>query len=233
MDDALDTIEPVGPVTRRLWDATAATRARIDELEFLRTLASGTLAPEAFVRYLQQDTLYLADYRRALAMLAARADDPAASGLWAASVAEAVAEEGVLHAALLADERLAPHVETEPEASLVTRAYASSLLAAAAYEPYPVGVAAVLPCYWVYAEVGTRLAAQAAGVGAHPYATWAAAYGDPAFVDVARRAVAELERVGAGCDAALLARVERAFADATRFEELFWASAAAGESWSR
>lgn len=225
-------IEPAGPVTRRLWEATRDTRARIDGLDFLRSLADGTLAEDAFVRYLQQDALYLRQYRRALALLAARADDPAACALWAGSVAEAVAEEDALHTTLLADERLARHVVQDPRASLVTRAYTGTLVAAAAVDPYPVGVAAVLPCYWVYAEVGGRLAREAEAVRDHPFGTWAAAYGDPAFVDVARRAVAELERAGTGQDPAMHEAMERAFAEATRCEELFWRDPLEGEVWT-
>lgn len=38
-------------------------------------------------------------------------------------------------------------------ASGTTRAYVNMLQAMTAYERYEVGVAAVLPCFWVYADV--------------------------------------------------------------------------------
>ena len=48
-----------------------------------------------------------------------------------------------------------------------------------------VGAAAVLPCFWIYAEVGRDLAARASGVLAtdlqHPYAQWVTTYDAPEF----------------------------------------------------
>ncbi|MDO5661638.1 MAG: TenA family protein, partial [Brachybacterium sp.] len=225
-----DAIAPAGPLTERIWTDSAPIRERIDRLPLLRTLADGTLEPEVFVRYLEQDGHYLEDYRRALAMLAVRADDPDAASLWASSAAEAVGEEQQMQADVLADDALAALV-TEGPPTLTTRAYGAFLLAATAYEPYPVGVAAVLPCYWVYAELGAVLAARADGVPDHRYAAWAAAYGDESFHTVARRAVAEMERIGSLQTPAMQERMRQVFLDATHFEERFWQAATDGEHW--
>jgi hydroxymethylpyrimidine kinase/phosphomethylpyrimidine kinase/thiamine-phosphate diphosphorylase len=50
-------------------------------------------------------------------------------------------------------------------------------------------VAALLPCFTIYADVGTRLRAAGAAAGdAHPYGAWLATYADPAFAAATRRA---------------------------------------------
>ena len=219
-----------GPFSAEAWDATAEIRARIDRLPLLTELADGTLEPHRFVEYLGQDDFYLRGYTRALATLASRAPNSQAAAFWARSAGEAVEAEVLMHDALLADDRLSG-LPRPAAASPTTRAYVNSLLAATAFEPYAVGVAAVLPCYWVYADVGATLADRAAHLDDHPYAGWVAAYADPAFQRVTREAIALLDDAAAAADDATKQRMLTAFVDATWYEEQFWARAYALEAW--
>ena len=129
--------------SRRVWEETEPTRRAIDALPLLTELADGSLEPHRFAEYLAQDDFYLRGYARALAMLATRAPTAEASAFWAASASGAVAAEVDMHATLMADPRLADQPRAAA-ASPTTRAYVNLLQTAAAYEPYPVGVAAVL-----------------------------------------------------------------------------------------
>lgn len=226
------SIEPAGPFTRSLWEASATIRERIDSLDFLARLADGSLDPAVFAGYLVQDRWYLESYRKALALLASRADDADAATLWALGAAAIHEEEQGMQEQALADPRLAPLVREEPP-SLTTRAYRDSLLALAATAPYPVAVAAVLPCYWVYAEVGARLLERAGELTGHPYGTWVETYGDPSFQETAAQAIAEAERCAASASEPVRAAMTEEFLDAVRFEELFWESAGACERWKR
>lgn len=226
---------PAGSFTARAWEATADVRAAIDALPFLRELASGTLAVGAFAHYLEQDALYLAGYARALALLAARAPNAEQSAFWARSAAAAATEEGALHADLLADPTLGAGTRerdgARAEASPTTLGYVSYLVATAATAPYPVGVAAVLPCFWVYADVGARLSAAASSVGAqHPYRRWVQAYGDPAFQAGATGAC-DVADACAGASGQEHAAMLAAFVTATRWELQFWRAAHAREAW--
>ncbi|CAL8968631.1 Aminopyrimidine aminohydrolase [Tessaracoccus sp. O5.2] len=219
-----------GDFSAHAWDTTAAIRDRIDRLPLLTELADGTLEPHRFVEYLGQDDFYLRGYTRALATLASRAPTSAAAAFWARSAGEAVEAEVLMHDALLADDRLRD-LPRPAVASPTTRAYVNSLLAATAFEPYPVGVAAVLPCYWVYADVGATLAGRAAALSPHPYAGWVAAYADPAFQDVTRQAIGWLDDAATAADEDTRARMLTAFVDATHYEELFWARSYDLEAW--
>ncbi|MGY1630687.1 TenA family protein [Geodermatophilus sp. SYSU D01186] len=217
--------------TERAWAATAGLRVAIDELSFLAELGSGTLPPATFRHYLEQDTLYLAEYARALTLLAARAPDSAAAAFWATSAATTATVERQLHADLLAAElRPADRPDGDPVPSPTCLAYVSYLVAAAATAPYAVGAAAALPCYWVYADVGARLARTAALVPGHPYLRWVAAYDSPAFQDAAREARALVDAAALaspGAEPAML----RAFTVATRYELEFWRAAHERETW--
>ena len=136
-----------------------------------------------------------------------------------------------MHDALLNDPllRSAPHAAAP---SPTTRGYVNFIQTAVAYDPYPVGVAAVLPCYWVYAQVGLDLAERAGAVENHPYGTWVAAYADPAFQETTATAIELLDEAAEAADDATRTVMLETFADATRYEELFWERSHSLETWT-
>ncbi|MGY1724920.1 TenA family protein [Blastococcus sp. SYSU DS0533] len=214
----------------RAWAATAELRRAIDGLPFLAELADGSLAPEAFRHYLEQDALYLGGYARALALLAARAPDAEAAAFWAGSAQNCGAVETQLHADLLGTDVLG-EPDGAPVASPTCLAYTSYLVATAATAPYPVAAAAVLPCYWVYGHVGARLAPVVRAAAGHPYRRWIATYDAAPFqaaTATARRLTDAAARSAPGQEGAMLT----AFAVATRYELEFWRAAHARESWT-
>lgn len=234
-----ETLTPLRPLrwetgafTASLWSDAAGIMGRVRSLPFLTGLADGTLAPETFVEYLQQDSFYLVGYSRAMALLASRAPTPAAAEFWAGSAQTAVAEEKALHSQLMSDPALAG-IERPSAPSPTTRGYMHTLMAACAYEPYEVGAAAVLPCFWIYAEVGADLAGRAAAVEGHPYGAWVAEYGDPAFAEATQAAIVLVEEAAAGAGEASRERMREVFLDASRYEELFWEAAHRREAWTR
>lgn len=215
--------------TEDAWARTASLRAAIDQLAFLTELADGSLDPAVFRHYLEQDALYLAGYARALALLAARAPDPDAATFWATSSGGIRTVESALHRDLL-DGDLLGESTGEPQHSPSCLGYVSYLVAAAATAPYEVAAAAVLPCFWVYADTGIRLAAGARQVSDHPFARWVATYDDPAFQQ-ASRAARELVDAAAVRTPSAVPGMHHAFAVATRYELEFWRSAHDQETW--
>ncbi len=212
------------PFSQVAWRRTADVRAAIDGLPFLQRLADGTLPRATFTHYLAQDARYLADYARALAACATKADDADDLAFWAQQAAGAIVVERALHAAHLRD------VDAAPPSPTCT-AYVSFLLATAATRGYGELVAAVLPCFWVYDDVGTRLRERLGDLAGHPYGDWVATYGDPAFAAATDRARRIADRVAAAADPATVARMHDAFATATRFEWMFWDAADRLETW--
>jgi thiaminase/transcriptional activator TenA len=231
-----------------LWNATADLRRAIDDLEFLRQLGDGTLPLPAFRAYLEQDAIYLAGYSRALALLAATAPDPLAAAFWATSAATATTVEAGLHQELLQGDRLGAPADMAAGSDGVVRdlrspaeptpmclGYVSYLIATAATAPYPVAAAAVLPCYWIYADVSARLAEQAEQVLAadpsHPFARWVAAYDGPEFQQSVLRARALVASAGAAASPDQRSAMLTAFRTATRFEHQFWDTALNPRPW--
>lgn len=219
--------------TDRLWDAVADLRAAIDDLKFLRLLGDGTLPLDAFRTYIEQDELYLAGYAKALSILASRAPDARTAAFWANSAASAV-EEASLHESLLSGDAL-PRADSPAEHSPACLGYVSYLIATAATEPYPVAAAAILPCFWIYADVAVRLSGAARQVleadPEHPYARWVSTYDSDEFrtvVDGARTLVDAAAALGTDAQREAMTT---AFRVATRYELLFWDTALHPTPW--
>ena len=136
--------------TAEAWFATTDIRGAIDGHPFLRELKAGTLAPATFAGYLAQDAHYLIGYAKALSLCAAQASTPEHIAFWASNARDAIVVERSLHEVRVGG---LPAVEPSP----TCRAYLSFLLATAGEGAYPVLAAALLPCFWIYQDVGRRL----------------------------------------------------------------------------
>ncbi|MFF0902755.1 UNVERIFIED_CONTAM: bifunctional hydroxymethylpyrimidine kinase/phosphomethylpyrimidine kinase [Kocuria sp. CPCC 205316] len=222
-----DALEAWGTAPERfsdeLWEASAAVRREIEELEFVRLLGDGRLEPDRFLAYLDQDLQYLDGYSRALALLAARAPDEEQRLFFAAGAVSCTETEARLHRTRL---QHAGDGGGRDGLSEVTRRYTTFLLAATAAEPYPVGLAAVLPCYWVYADVGRHLGglAAAGGPDEHPYADWLATYADEGFQEATRTARRLLDAAAREAPAEVRDRMREVFLEACALERDFFAA---------
>ncbi|WP_062071104.1 bifunctional hydroxymethylpyrimidine kinase/phosphomethylpyrimidine kinase [Demequina sediminicola] len=199
------------------WDATAQIRFETDELDFVRELGAGTLDAEAFTWYVAQDALYLRDYGRVLAAAAALAPRAQEQAFWARGAHAVIAIEMELHQGYLPPENI-----WDAEPSSVTTAYTDHLLAAAARGDYAVLCAAVLPCYWIYHDVGTRLSAQR--TPDHPYGAWLDTYADETFAASTREAIEIASNAVLHSSSATRQAAERAFVLSATHERDFFAA---------
>lgn len=220
--------------TDHLWDRTKVVRDAIDELEFLRRLGDGTLPLEVFRTYIEQDFLYLTGYSKALSLVAAHAPDPESGGFWAGSAATAATVEASLHQNLLSGGQL-PDSDGPPRHSQACLGYISYLTAVAATEPYSVATAAVLPCFWIYADVGRRLASSAREVlsadPSHPYAQWVTTYDAEEFHAAVATARELVDTAANTATDAQREAMTEAFVIASRYELLFWDTALNPQHW--
>jgi thiaminase (transcriptional activator TenA) len=217
-----------GSWTARLWAESADICAAILEHPFLAGLTSGDLDPDAFAYYVIQDAHYLRDYARALAVVGAKAPTHSDTGMFARHAAGTVEVELALHETLLAELGVDASAAAVPVAP-TTLAYTSYLLATAHGGSFAEGVAAVLPCYWIYAEVGSALVAR--GSPDARYQRWIDTYAGAGFADVVAEVLALADRVGPTLAAADEARARAHFRATARYEWLFWDAAWRQEPW--
>ena len=211
------------------WSSIAPIRRAIDDLPFLRRIADGSLPEAPFRAYLAQDALYLRDYARTLAEAARLAPDSAEQAFWAHSAEQSVLGELQLHARLLSPEGIgAATFRAEPVPA--TTAYLDHLRGAAFDGDYRVLIAALLPCFWIYADVGTRLHAQAQAdpvrpYAVHPFAEWLDEYADPRFAEATEEAIRIVSAHAAAADPVTRERMRVAFVRSSEHERAFFAAA--------
>jgi thiaminase/transcriptional activator TenA len=212
-----------------LWQSTADIYAAILAHPFVSGLTDGSLPQEAFTFYVVQDALYLRSYAQALAAVASRAPDTAGTEMFARHAAGIVAVEMSLHESLLADLDIDASAAAGAEEAPTTLAYTSYLLSAVRGGSYAEGVGAVLPCYWIYWEVGKHLIGR--GSPNSRYQKWIDTYGADEFGAEALEVIAVADRLGPGLGAAERALVRRHFRATARYEWLFWDMGYRQETW--
>lgn len=210
----------------RAWQRTTELRAAIHALPFNQELAAGTLGKARFAAYITQDALYLDQYARILAMAGARGPDGSTLRLFCQAAIEGIAVEQALHESYFT--RLGiDAAAAEPSPDCLS--YTSFLLATAYHDPYEVLLAALLPCFWVYWDVGATIAKRSA-VG-NPYQAWIDTYADEGFGEAVRRVVAATDRAASETTDAVRNRMMIAFIRSTQYEYLFWDGAYKGRIW--
>jgi thiaminase/transcriptional activator TenA len=212
-----------------LWAAAEPVYDAILEHPFLQGLTDGTLPPACFGYYVAQDAHYLRDYARALAVVGAKAPTHAETGRFARHAADTVEVELSLHAVLLPQLGLDPAALDAVPVSPTTTAYTSYLLATVHKGSFGEGLAAVLPCYWIYQRVGQALMER--GSPDPRYQAWIDTYGGPEFGAVVDGVLELAERVGADLGAGERARAERHYVTTSRYEWMFWDAAWREEKW--
>ena len=208
------------------WQRTARLRQAIHALPFNTELAEGSLSRERFQGYVVQDAIYLGQYSRILAMAGVRGPNGATLHTFAASALEAVAVEQALHERYFREFGIDP-AAAEPSPDCL--GYTSFLLATAYHDPWEVLVAALLPCFWVYWDVGTAIAKRASTE--NPFRAWIDTYSDAGFGDAVRAVIAITDRAAEATTPAIVNRMMVAFVRSTQYEWLFWDSAYQQRGW--
>ena len=135
------------------------------------------------------------------------------SAFWAAAAQGCADEARDLH-----HRRLAGTHADDP-VHPVCAGYLEHLQRAADTGSAAVLAAAVLPCFRVYAWVGTQLGRAPEG---HPFGDWLGAYGDPAFAAASAAATEWVERHAVAASAEERGRMARAFRVSTGWELAFF-----------
>ena len=203
--------------TRQAWEAALPIYNQILDHPFIKELAAGTLAPDKFDRYLAQDELYVGNYGRQMFELAELIPDPVQHDMFYAFAKEGIEGEKAMHALLI--DRFG--IDTQVQPSQVTAAYNAHTEAAIRSGSKEIGLAAMLPCMWVYNEVGLHILRTAAVEG-NPYREWIQEYGNEAFTAGVAQVLELADSYAAAAPEDIRERMTSAYIEATRFEYLFW-----------
>jgi thiaminase/transcriptional activator TenA len=215
--------------TKAIWDRIDPIYRRVLEHPFLMGVRDGTLDHAAFGRYIVQDALYLREYARSLALCAARGADSPTVEMFCAHSASAIATERLMHASLMGQMGIDPEGLDGAVPTPTCFAYTSFTKQACGLGERHEAIASVLPCYWIYREVGHEL--MAAGSPDPAYQIWIDTYADPIFNEAVEGALTACDAAAAELGPAATEAMVAAAETAARYEWMFWDSAYHDERW--
>ena len=211
------------------WARNAASYSAIRSMPFNAELAAGTLHEERFKHYIVQDAHYLVGFSRALSLAAAKAPNPDAIVRFSRAAQDAIVVERALHGGFFRNYGIGPETFATTPLTPACDHYVCFLLATAYAEPYDVLCAALLPCFWIYAEVGADIFARAAPD--NRYRAWIDTYAGEEFAAAVALMRAATDAAARDAAPSAIERMHRAFSHATRLEWLFWDSAYREVGW--
>ena len=211
------------------WAANAGLYEATRTMAFNEEMAAGTLTAGAFRHYMIQDAHYLEAFGRGLAVAAAKADRPDAIVQFSEAAKVAIIVERELHEGFFAKFGLSREAFEATPLSPACHHYTSFLIATCWAEPYPVALAALLPCFWFYAEIGRDIHARAAGD--NPYQAWIDTYAGEEFHDAVKAVIATTDEVAGRQTEETLQKMHLAFTRAAQLEWMFWDGAYRQAGW--
>ena len=202
----------------------------IDNHPFLDELQAGTLPMDRFVYFILQDYVYLLDFAQVLCLGGAKSPDLQTLEVFTRHALIAVEVERTFHATFgksLGFSR--EQLDATPKGP-ITEAYTRHLQAVARGGSLGEIVAAVLPCYWIYGEVGRRLYRN------RPkkpkiYREWIETYASEEYWKPVREQIRLMDRLGKRATAGEKKLMESHFLLSSRYEFLFWDQAYRLEAW--
>jgi len=215
--------------TKELWRSIEPIYAAILRHPFLRGLSDGSLPRESFKFYAVQDALYLREFARALSLAGARAPKDDWIIMFNEHAAGALKVERSLHESFFQEFGLTPGAVASTPLAPTNLAYTSYLLAVAYGSPFHEALAALLPCYWIYWEVGKEL--ERAGSADPLYKRWIGTYASDEFGSVVRAVLAAVDEVADGLRQPEREAMKAHFVATSRYEWMFWDMGLRRETW--
>jgi thiaminase (transcriptional activator TenA) len=153
------------------------TYTNILNCDFNKELASGLLKKQAFERYMQQDSLYLVDFAKALAITATKSQNLKHFSQLLHLADGVLMAERELHHYYFKEFNIKP-TDVKNNACI---AYTNFLLTTAYANSYEESLVALLPCFYIYREVGNSIKKQS--LSTNPYSMWITTYSGTEFSD--------------------------------------------------
>lgn len=196
---------------------------------FVTGIADGSLPLDRFKYYILNDSYYLSCFAQVQAIGAAKANDMHTANRMAAHVQGTYGAELSMHEKFSALLGITDEERSSFQPAPTAYAYTSHLIRAAYTGHLGDIVAALLPCYWLYYEIGERL--QNAVPHEPIYREWIAAYGGDWFQELVQEQIDRLDSIADTVTEADRERMLRHFLISSRYEYLFWDMAYKKEQW--
>ncbi|GAE30563.1 thiaminase II [Halalkalibacter hemicellulosilyticus] len=200
------------------------------EHPFVTGVADGSLSLDAFKHYVKQDSYYLSKFAQVQSIGAAKALDFYTTSRMAFHAKSTFDAEHMLHEGFAKELGLSEegHITVENPAPTAV-AYTNHLFASAYKGTLGDVIAAILPCYWLYWEIGEKFKGAKPGVAI--YQKWIDTYGDEWFGDLVQEQINRLDDWASKASDGEKKRMEEIFVTSSKYEYMFWEMAYTLEEW--
>ena len=212
--------------SKETWQTIRPIYNRIIEMPFITELMDGRLPLEKFQFYMSQDSAYLENFGRALALIAARAHDTENTLAFLQFAENAIIVENALHESYFKEFGISEKAIIQP----ACHHYIHFLKSTAALENLEIAMAAVLPCFWIYKEVGDYIYENQKS-GSNPYQAWIDTYAGEEFGEAVQKAISICDDHAAKTTPQIRAKMTEAFVSASHLEYQFWDAGYSLRSW--
>ena len=203
--------------SKEVWKKSSRIYDSILGLEFLKELSEGTLSNDAFGRYIAQDEIYLKNYYNQMHMLADLMENAQDRNLFLSFAQSGMEGEKALHDMLI--EKCG--IDTEVEVSKVTAGYNAHICEGIATGNPCVALASVLPCMWIYNQVGLHILKHSKLEG-NPYKEWILEYGQEEFTTGVNKVLKMIDGWTAKADKETREMMDYYYLKAALYEYAFW-----------
>lgn len=202
------------------------------EHPFVKGLADGTLPMNKFRFYMIQDSLYIVDYARAMAWVAPLMPNVKDILAMLDAAKASFQIEAMLKVQYFQQFGITMEDALKTEPAPICKAYIDHLFRYTRTGTLAEGMAAILPCGWIYVEIGHHFTAEKTIPDDHPYKSWLMTYAAPEFRDLVNWWFQVLDDAVAGYPESELKRIEDIFLKSCRYEWMFWEMGWTMQSWT-
>lgn len=192
------------------------------EHPFVKGLGDGTLPLDKFRYYMIQDSLYIVEYARAMAWVAPLMPEVKDILSMLDAAKQSFQIEAMLKEQYFKQFGITLEDALRAEFSPTCKAYIDHLFRYTRNGTLAEGMAAILPCGWVYIEIGHRFTSGKKIPDNHPYKLWLITYAVPEFRDMVDWWFEILDTAVIGYPKRELFHIEEIFQQSCRYEWMFW-----------
>jgi len=208
------------------WQSIDEIYRSILQMPFIEELSDGSLPMNKFQFYMLQDSLYLEHFGRALALIGAKAFDIQDALAYIRFAENAIVVENALHESYFKDFGVSDKGTIQP----ACHHYTHFLRSTAALEPVEIAMAATLPCFWIYKNIGEYIYTSHQSSG-NPFQKWIETYGGEEFTVAVNNVIDLCNKAAENTTPVIRQRMTEAFITASRMEYQFWDAAYTMKLW--
>lgn len=203
-------------LSKQAWNQSLKVFEAIVEHPFNVEMMKGTLDKDKFAYYIEQDRIYLNDYARCYSLATVKGPSEISPFFLKCAHFVTVVEQELIHQYFSREFSLKQTGRIAP----ATIGYTSYLIRVAIVEPVEVIVASILPCLWLYREVGLYITEHAEEN--NPYAHWIETYSGEEFKSLVLEATHIFDELASRTTEAIRQKMLEAYYFSSCYEWHFW-----------